>query len=52
MHEHINYYTEQSITTLMQNCGGRVIASGFYPLSSRASSEGVVWCLGEKEATK
>jgi hypothetical protein len=52
MHEHINYYTEQSITTLVQNCGGRVIASGFYPLSSRASSEGVVWCLGEKEATK
>jgi len=48
MHEHINYYTQRSITTLMQNCGGRVLASGFYPLIARATNEGVVWCLGEK----
>jgi len=50
MHEHVNYYTEQSLTTLMRNCGGNIIASGFYPLVATASNEGVVWCLGEKEA--
>lgn len=50
MHEHINYYTEQSLTTLMQNCGGRLLASGFYPLDARANKEGVVWCLGEKQS--
>jgi len=50
MHEHINYYTERSLTTLMRNCGGNVLDSGFYPLTARASNEGVVWCLGEKSA--
>ena len=50
MHEHINYYTEQSLATLMNKCGGRVIASGFYSLTARAGSDGVVWVLGEKSA--
>ncbi len=48
MHEHINYYTERSLTTLMDRCGGNVIASGFYPLVATAGNEGIVWCLGEK----
>ena len=47
MHEHVNYFTEHALTTLMQQCGGKVIASGWYPLVARATSEGVVWCLGE-----
>ncbi len=31
MHEHINYYTEKCLATLMDKSGGKVIASGFYP---------------------
>jgi len=50
MHEHINYFTEHALATLMRNCGGTVLASGYYPLTAKASSEGVVWCLGEKSA--
>lgn len=50
MHEHINYFTERSLTTLMRVSGGNVIASGYYPLVARASNEGVVWCLAEKTA--
>lgn len=38
MHEHINYFSEQSLVTLMRSCGCTVIASG--------SPTGVVWCLG------
>ncbi len=52
MHEHINYFTEHSLVTLMHNSGGKVVASGFYPFTARATNEGVVWCIGEKEAKK
>ena len=52
MHEHINYFTEHSLVTLMHNSGGKVVASGFYPFTARATNEGVVWCLGEKQAEK
>ena len=31
MHEHINYFTEQSLATLMRSSGCGVIASGTYP---------------------
>lgn len=48
MHEHVNYFTEHSLNTLMRVCGGEVVASGKYPLAAEASNEGVVWCLGEK----
>ncbi len=50
MHEHVNYFTEGSLTTLMRACGGKMLASGYYPLAARASNEGVVWCLAEKAA--
>jgi len=42
MHEHINYYTEHSLTTHMRNCGGNVID----PLAATTSNEGAVRCLG------
>jgi Methyltransferase domain len=48
MHEHVNYFTERSLATLMQKCGGKVLASGFYSLVARAGDEGIVWCFGEK----
>jgi hypothetical protein len=50
MHEHINYYTEQSLATLMRSCGGAVIAAGRYALSARAGNSGMAWCLGSKHA--
>jgi hypothetical protein len=50
MHEHINYYTEQCLSTLIRSCGGEVIAAGHYSLSGRAGSSGMVWCLGAKRS--
>jgi hypothetical protein len=50
MHEHINYYTEHCLATLMRSCGGAVIAAGRYALSARAGNSGMVWCLGSKRA--
>jgi len=46
MHEHVNYFTEQSLTTLMRVCGGAVIASGSYASSGRAGNADMAWCLG------
>jgi hypothetical protein len=46
MHEHINYFTEQSLTTLMHSCGGTVIASGRYSSAGRAGKADMAWCLG------
>lgn len=50
MHEHINYFTEQSLTALMRSCGGTVIASGAYPSTGRAGKADMAWCLGGKPA--
>ncbi len=46
MHEHINYFTEQSLAALMRSCGGMVIAAGSYPSSGRAGKADMAWCLG------
>jgi hypothetical protein len=48
MHEHINYYTERSLTELMRRGGGRVLASGAYSSSGRAGRADMAWCLAEK----
>lgn len=48
MHMHVNYFTERSLTRLMQVCGGEVISSGSYPYSSRAGSCDMAWCLARK----
>ncbi len=45
MHEHINYFTEQTLTTLVRKCGGTVMASGVYGSSGRAGRAGMAWCL-------
>lgn len=50
MHEHINYYTEQSLAALVRTCGGAVIASGSYSVSGRAGKVEMGWCLGMKHA--
>jgi len=48
MHEHINYFTENSLTTLMRACGATVIASGAYPYSGTAGTADMAWCLAQK----
>ncbi len=46
MHEHINYFTSQTLTALMRSCGGTVIAAGSYHSSGRAGKADMAWCLG------
>jgi len=46
MHEHINYFTEQSLARLMSSCGCTVIAAGNYRLDGRPGKGGLAWCLG------
>jgi hypothetical protein len=48
MHEHINYFTLHSLTRLMRECRGEVIASGTYASSGRAGNADMAWCLGAK----
>lgn len=45
MHEHINYFTEPTLVTLVQNCGGAVVASGSYSSFGRAGRADMGWCL-------
>jgi hypothetical protein len=44
MHEHINYFTERSLTGLLDGSGCTVKAAGTYTLDK--STEEIVWCLG------
>jgi len=46
MHEHINYFTEQSLTTLMLSSDSDVVAAGRYFVDETASKGEMVWCLG------
>jgi hypothetical protein len=46
MHEHINYFNEETLSTLMRSCGASVVASGRYPTDGRAGKGEMVWCLG------
>lgn len=46
MHEHINYFSEQSLTTLMRSCGCAVTAVGSYLMDSGVEKAPMVWCLG------
>jgi hypothetical protein len=52
MHEHINYFTEQSLTQLFRACGGTVIAAGSYASSGRAGKADMAWCLGSNTKTR
>jgi hypothetical protein len=46
MHEHINYFSEQSLATLMRSGGCAVIGTGSYPIDGRAGNSTMIWCLG------
>jgi SAM-dependent methyltransferase len=52
MHEHINYFTEQSLTTLMHSCGGAVVASGRYSSAGMAGKADMVWCLASSTQSR
>jgi hypothetical protein len=46
MHEHINYFSEQSLATLMRSGGCEVIATGNYQMDAGAGNSTMIWCLG------
>jgi SAM-dependent methyltransferase len=48
MHEHINYFTEHSLTELMKSCGGTMIATGSYSSTGRAGKADMAWCLASQ----
>ena len=52
MHQHINYFTEHCLTTLVRACGGSVVASGKYPMVARAGNEDIAWCLASKDSRR
>jgi len=47
MHEHINYFSERSLATLMRSGGCKVIGTGSYPMDAGAGNSTMIWCLGE-----
>lgn len=50
MHEHVNYFTERTLSELMSRCGGEVLASGAYPSATRGGKADMGWCLGRKRS--
>ena len=46
MHEHVNYFTEQSLATLTHSCGCVIVASGSFRPDGGAGKTDTAWCLG------
>jgi hypothetical protein len=46
MHEHINYFSERSLTSLMRSAGCSVTATGSYAVDHGAGKAQFVWCMG------
>jgi hypothetical protein len=46
MHEHINYFSGQSLATLMRPCGCSLIGAASYAMDSGVEKAQMVWCLG------
>lgn len=46
MHEHINFFTAQSLTALMRHCGCAVEAAGVYKVEGPLETGSMAWCLG------
>ena len=49
MHEHINYFTERSLTALLRAAGGTLIASGTHSEGGRDKLADTAWCLGTRD---
>ena len=52
MQEHINYFTEHSLSQLVRSCGGSVMASGSYSSAGRAGNADMAWCLGSNARSR
>ena len=52
MHEHINYFTRNSLTALMRSSGGAVIATGTYPMAGGGGKADMAWCLAVNHSEK
>jgi hypothetical protein len=48
MHEHINYFTEGSLTAMFRAAGGNAQASGTYTVEAKPSRADFAWCLGTR----
>jgi hypothetical protein len=48
MHEHINYFSEKSLATLMRSGGCQVIGTGSYLMDAGAGNSTMIWCLGTR----
>jgi Methyltransferase domain len=48
MHEHINYFTEGSLTAMFRATGGNAQASGTYTVEAKPSRADFAWCLGTR----
>ena len=46
MHEHVNFFTTETLASLMRLCGSSPIAAGSYVLDGRAGRANLAWCLG------
>jgi 2-polyprenyl-3-methyl-5-hydroxy-6-metoxy-1,4-benzoquinol methylase len=46
MHEHINYFSERSLATLMRFGGCGVIGTGSYRIDAGAGNSTMIWCMG------
>jgi SAM-dependent methyltransferase len=46
MHEHINYFSERSLATLMRSGGCEVMGTGNYAMNAGSGNSTVIWCLG------
>jgi hypothetical protein len=46
MHEHINYFSERSLTALMRSGGCEVLGAGSYVVFSGAEKATMIWSLG------
>jgi hypothetical protein len=47
MHEHINYFSERSLATLMRAGGCEVMGTGSYLIDAGAGNATMIWCLGQ-----
>jgi hypothetical protein len=47
MHEHINYFSERSLATLMRAEGCEVIGTGSYAIDGGSGNATMIWCLGK-----
>jgi len=51
MHEHINYFSERSLTALIGACGCELVAAGAYVIEGPLEKGEMAWCLAKPRKT-